>query len=131
MSCSNCFSGCTEIVSDKCVKYTGADIAALGITQGDTLASVEEALATYLANVLTGVGITITISPSDYCTLVSQYLPITPTVTALDVFTALVKSACNIQGQIDGVNTTLTALNADYTISCLTGVTNSSDTISF
>ena len=42
MSCSNCFNGCAEITSDKCVKYTGADIPALGISYGDTLLHVEE-----------------------------------------------------------------------------------------
>ena len=37
MSCSNCFNGCTEIISDQCVRYTGFNIPALGISNGDTL----------------------------------------------------------------------------------------------
>lgn len=31
MSCTNCFNGCTEITSDKCVRYTGTNIPELGI----------------------------------------------------------------------------------------------------
>jgi len=48
MSCKDCFNGCAETVSDQCVKYTGIDIPALGIENGDSLASVESALVTYL-----------------------------------------------------------------------------------
>jgi hypothetical protein len=48
MSCTNCFNGCSEITSDKCVKYTGADIPALGIQNGDTLEFVEQTLAQFL-----------------------------------------------------------------------------------
>ena len=54
MACNNCFNGCAEIVSDKCVRYTGADIPTLGISKGDTLASVEAALATFIQNIITG-----------------------------------------------------------------------------
>lgn len=39
-NCSNCYNGCTEIVSDKCVKYTGVDIPELGIVKGDPLSAV-------------------------------------------------------------------------------------------
>lgn len=127
-NCSNCYGGCTEIVSDKCVMYTGVDVPVLGVVKGDSLSYVEQALITFLTSTLNGSGITIEIDAADYCELVSQYLQECSTVTALDLFKALVKAACNIQGQIDTINTTLTTLNADYDASCLSGVTNSSDT---
>lgn len=127
-NCSNCYNGCTEIVSDKCVKYTGVDVPALGILKGDSLSYVEQALITFLTATLNGSGITITLDDEDYCTLVSQYLLECSTVTALDLFKALVKAACNLQGQIDTINATLTTLNADYDVECLSGVSNSSDT---
>ena len=47
-NCSNCYNGCTEIVSDRCVKYTGINIPALGIQNGDTLSAVEESITTYI-----------------------------------------------------------------------------------
>jgi len=40
MSCQNCFNGCVEITSDKCVRYKGEDFPILGISTGDTLLSV-------------------------------------------------------------------------------------------
>lgn len=127
-NCSNCYNGCTEIVSDKCVKYTGVDVPALGILKGDSLSYVEQALITFLTATLNGSGITITLDDEDYCNLVSQYLLECSTVTALDLFKALVKAACDLQGQIDTINATLTTLNADYDVDCLSGVIDSSDT---
>ena len=40
MSCSNCppdacYNGCVNVISDDCVRYTGADIPALGIQTND------------------------------------------------------------------------------------------------
>lgn len=128
MACSNCYNGCTDIVSDKCIQYTGVDVPILDIKKGDSLSYVEQALIEFLTDTLDGTGITITIDNALYCTLVSQYLQECSTVTALDLFKALVQAACNLQGQIDTINTTLNTLNADYDVECLSGVTNSSDT---
>jgi microcystin-dependent protein len=128
MACSNCYNGCAEIVSDQCVKYTGVDVPVLGILKGDSLSYVEQALITFLTATLDGTGIAISIDEDLYCEVVSQYLQECSTMTALDLFKALVQAACNIQEQIDTVNDTLDALNADYDVDCLDGVTDSSDT---
>jgi microcystin-dependent protein len=55
--------------------------------------------------------------------------------TVVEIVQALVKAACDLQGQINATNTAVDAveaqlatLNADYTVGCLTGVTSSSDT---
>lgn len=127
-NCSNCYSGCSEIVSDQCVKYTGIDVPILGVLKGDSLSYVEQALITFLTSTLNGSGITIEMDEDFYCELISQYLQECSTVTALDLFKALVQAACNIQEQIDEINETLTTLNANYDIECLEGVTDSSDT---
>lgn len=127
-NCSNCYNGCSEIVSDKCVKYTGVDVPVLGIQKGDSLSFVEQALITFLTSTLNGSGITLDIDDDLYCELVSQYLQECETVTALDLFKALIQAACNLQTQIDTINETLTELNSDYDIECLEGVTDSSDT---
>ena len=139
-NCTNCFNGCTEIISDRCVKYTGIDIPELGIQTGDTLSSVEQSLTTYLVSVLDGSGVKIDLSDIDICALVQSYLPVCSTCTDIsivDISKALIQAACDLQEQIDAIIVTLTTLNADYVIPvgpaptftpCLTGVTASSDT---
>jgi len=132
-NCSNCFNGCTEIVSDRCVRYTGINVPALGIQTGDTLSHVEESIVNFLVPVLNGVGIKPEIPIENFCTLVSQYLPTCTTCTGFtlnDVLIAIIHAACNLQEQVDAIDITLATLNADYTLpaGCLTGVTASSDT---
>jgi microcystin-dependent protein len=128
MSCSNCFNECAEIVSDRCVRYTGIPIPALGINTGDTLASIDLAITTYLQSVMTGNGVIITVPSLVSCALVNGFLPGTPTVTSVQLFTALIRAACSLQTQVTAVAADIATLNADYSIGCLTGVTASSDT---
>lgn len=128
MSCSNCYNGCTEIVSDKCVRYTGVDVPVLKILTGDSLSYVEQALIEFLTAAIDGTGIIPIIDPTIICDLVKNNLPTCKDVSVNDLFTALIKSACSLQTQIAGINSTLDVLNGDYTIGCLTGVTSSSDT---
>lgn len=127
-NCSNCYNGCTEIVSDKCVKYTGVDVPVLGIQTGDSLSFVEQALITFLTSTLDGTGIKIDIDPNIICALVQDYLPTCGDLTAVDLFNALIKATCDLQEQIDAIVAELAILNGDYDIDCLTGVTSSSDT---
>jgi microcystin-dependent protein len=127
-NCSNCYNGCTEIVSDKCVKYTGVDVPVLGIQTGDSLSFVEQALITFLTSTLDGTGIKIDIDPDIICALVQEYLPTCGDLTAVDLFNALIKATCDLQEQIDAIVAELAILNGNYDIDCLTGVTSSSDT---
>jgi microcystin-dependent protein len=132
MACNNCYNGCVETTSDKCVRYTGLPSEALGIETNDSLFVVEEALINAVVSFLDGTGIDITIDPAAYCDLVVDYLPsckpICSPPTAVELFEALVKAACDLQAQVTVIDATLATLNADYTIECLTGVTASSDT---
>lgn len=114
-NCSNCYNGCVQIVSDQCVMYTGIDVPLLGIKKGDSLSYVEQAIITFLGSVLDGSGIKINLEEEDYCDLVSQYLLECQEVTALDLFRALVKAACDLQEQIN-------TIEADYTVECLDDV---------
>lgn len=127
-TCSNCYNGCTEIVSDRCVKYTGIDIPVLGIKTGDSLSFVEQALITFLTSTLDGTGVKIDLAPTVVCDLVQQYLPTCGDLTIVDISKALIQAACDLQEQVDAIVAELAVLNADYTIECLTGVTASSDT---
>jgi microcystin-dependent protein len=127
MACNNCYNGCAQIISDKCVKYTGVDIPSLGIENGDTLCTVEQALANYLVTALDGTGIIPTINVT-ICDLVDRYLPESGDISIVDIVSALIQAACNLQIQIDGIVEDIDTLNADYTIGCLEGVVASSDT---
>jgi len=42
--CNNCFNGCTQTTSDKCIKYTGIDFPELNISNGDKLSVVLESI---------------------------------------------------------------------------------------
>jgi microcystin-dependent protein len=127
-NCNNCFNGCTETISDQCIRYTGIDVPELGISNGDPLSVIEQALTTFLVSALNGSGIKIDLSSIDVCTLVQQYLPTCGEMSIADISKALIQASCNLQEQIDAIDATLDTLNADYTIGCLTGVTSSSDT---
>ena len=130
-NCTNCFNGCTEIVSDRCVRYTGIDIPELGILTGDTLSSVEQSITTYLVSVLDGSGVKIDLSSIDICLLVQSYLPVCSVCTDIsiaDIAKALIQAVCDLQEQVDAIVAELAILNGDYTIDCLDGVTSSSDT---
>ena len=128
MACSNCFNGCTEIISDQCVRYTGPDIPLLGIDNGDTLASVEASLVSFISNLYDGSGLVPTIAPETLCELISQYLPPSGTISLNNIISAIFQSICNLDTQVSGIKDELDALNADYTTGCLEGVTPSSNT---
>jgi microcystin-dependent protein len=127
-NCSNCYNGCTEIISDRCIKYTGIDVPVLGIQTGDSLSFVEQALVTFLVSTLDGTGIKIDLGDLDVCALVQKYLPTCGDLSIVDISKALIQAACDLQEQVDAIVAELAILNADYTIGCLEGVTASSDT---
>lgn len=126
--CNDCYTGCTQITSDQCVKYTGDDISSLDITSGDSLATVEQKIVEYLLSVMDGTGI-VPVVPAEYlCTVVSQYMP-AGDATLVEVLTAIVRAACDLQTDIDAVETSVSTIEANYSIgACLTGVTASSGT---
>jgi len=132
MSCSTCppeacFNGCVDITADACVRYTGNGSEALGISTGDSLLTVENILIEKVVSFLDGTGIDITINPSYYCELVSQYLP-EGTPNLVEVLSALVRAACDLKTQIDAIEVTLAEINAPYDTDCLSGVDETSTT---
>jgi microcystin-dependent protein len=131
MSCTNCFNGCAETISDQCVKYTGVDVPGLGITNGDTLLSIEETIFNYIQSFILGEEIFPTLNPSILCTIINNNLPVCSGCTGIslnDILTAIIKSVCDLETEVASINSELDILNADYTIGCLTGVTASSNT---
>lgn len=128
MSCSNCYNGCTEIVSDKCVKYTGVDVPVLGIKNGDSLSYVEQSLIGFITSVLNGEGIVLDINFNVICEIVDKYLVDCETLNLPNVINALLRAVCEVNQKVTQVQNDIAVLNANYTIDCLTGVTSSTDT---
>jgi microcystin-dependent protein len=102
------------------------DVPVLGISNGDSLSFVEQALIEFLTSTVDGSGIKISLPDDIYCTLVRQYLPTCGDITALALFEALIKAACDLQAQITATNTIVTNINGGYATGCLSGVNSSS-----
>jgi microcystin-dependent protein len=120
-NCSNCFNGCTEIVSDKCVRYTGIDVPVLGIQTGDSLSFVEQALITFLTSTLDGTGIKIDLNQETLCAFVEDYLPTCGDITLVDVLNALVEAVCFLKDEVLALEAKFAELEQGYTIDCLEG----------
>lgn len=119
MSCSNCYNGCSEITSDKCVKYTGTDVPLLGIKNGDSLSYIEQTLIGFLASTLDGSGIKPDMTKFDFCELVTAGLPTCGDVTILDIEQALSTAICTVNDLIDQLTSTVDTINSGYSVGCL------------
>ena len=131
MSCTNCFNGCAEITSDQCVKYTGIDVPALGIKNGDTLATVENAIISFIEPFLDGSGIKPSIDTDIICNLVKQYLPACTECNGFnlnDVLSAIIKATCDLQIQINDIVADIATIEANYSVACLEEVTANAGT---
>jgi len=127
MGCTNCFNGCTETTSDKCVKYTGNDVPALNITKGDSLMSVEDNIILKILSMIIGEGIIPEVDAQDICAEVMANLPDLSIATLNDYITAIIKAVCANVTSIDDINTILSALNSDYTLDCITSFVDPED----
>jgi microcystin-dependent protein len=131
MSCTNCYNGCAEIVSDQCVKYTGVDVPLLGIQHGDTLATVENAIISFVTPFLDGSGIKPIIDPDIICDVVRQYIPTCVECNGFnlnDILTAIIKAVCDLQIQINDVVADVATIEADYEVGCIEEVSASAGT---
>jgi len=127
MPCQNCFNGCVEITSDKCVRYTGEDFPILGISTGDTLLSVEEKILNFLLSISTGGTIFPVISQENVCNLIQDNLPAVGPYNLDDYLNTLIKVACSLDSRITILETQNP--NTPYELNCLfSATTDSSDT---
>ena len=121
-TCSNCYSACSEITSDKCVKYTGGDISSLGISNGDSVNYVISTINNALVSALNGTGINYDLNPTVLCELVSSKLKDCDNVTVIEITNALSASICELDARLTPVETYTASLEATYTVGCLPGV---------
>lgn len=121
MVCSNCYSGCTQITSDKCVKYTGLPNTVLGIKNGDSLNYTTAAIMGFLTTALDGTGIKYEIAAEDMCTISSKHIEDCTDVTVIAITTALSKAICEIDGYVTTLQSFQASLESDYVIpTCIT-----------
>ena len=127
MSCQNCYNGCTDIVPDKCTKYTGNNVPELGIENGDSLFSVQQSIFSFLLSVIDGTPIKPEINEEYICGKISQYLR-EQELTLPNIINAILQVACDLQTQITAVENKADGINAAYTLNCISGVTNNTNT---
>ena len=123
MACnSNCFINCDSVTSDQCVQYTGADVPALGICQGDQLSTVEVVILKELQGALEGTGIepqNVTLENCQW--LADQFVGETdPNLSNL--LQLIVDSSCSLKSMIDTINNTLALQSANFNTLCLQGL---------
>ena len=125
-NCSNCYNGCTEITSDKCVKYTGVDVPILGIKNGDSLSYVEQALITFLGSTLDGTGIQPVIPASDICPVVQANLDECNPLSLNNYLVGIIKTICDLKTEVDALESG--APSTPYNVDCVSGVSDNTST---
>ena len=127
MSCQNCYNGCADIISDKCTKYTGNNVPELGIENGDSLFSVQQSIFSFLLSVINGTPIKPEINQDYICEKISQYLG-EQELTLPNIINAILQTACDLQTQVTNVKNSVDTINTAYTLSCVSGVTDNTNT---
>lgn len=126
--CSNCYSNCAEIQSDKCVKYTGVDIAVLGIQNGDSMNYVTAAIAGFLTSTLDATGIKYELEAENMCALIEAELVDCTDITQRAISNALASVICAIDTRVVTLEAFKTSLDSGYTPGCVPGITGASGT---
>lgn len=128
MSCAGCFSGCTEVSSTDCEKYTGPSIPELGIDSGDSLTVVITKITEKIVSIISGEGILPEIEANVICKIVKDNLPSSGSITLNHYITALIKTACSLDERINAINQSVQQIDKAYDVCCLTGVNSDSKT---
>ena len=127
MSCQNCYNGCTDIISDKCTKYTGNNVPELGIENGDSLFSVQQSIFSFLLSIIDGTSIKPEINQEFICEKISQYLG-EQELTLHNIINTILQVACDLQTQVTNVKSSVDTINTAYTLNCVSGVTDNTNT---
>lgn len=118
MPCTDCFRNCDIIPPDRCVEYTGPNIACLDICTGDTLYQVEAAIAEKLCAAINGTGIDLS-DVEVTCEFLTDILG-DDDQTLVNLMTMLITASCTLRELIQALDD---QINAPYSfnIECLTG----------
>lgn len=111
MACNDCFNGCTQTVSDQCIKYTGNNIAHWDVEKGDPLSEVISKLKAYLDDIASGDNILPDIETP------CADIPV-GAGTLNDILDSITNLVCELKESIDEIN--------DYTFTNVNCVTDTS-----
>jgi microcystin-dependent protein len=103
----------------------------LGIQNGDTLATVENAIISFVTPFLNGSGIKPLIDLDIICDVVRQYIPTCVECNGFnlnDILTAIIKAVCDLQIQINNIVADIAIIEADYEVGCIEEVSASAGT---
>jgi len=126
MPCTDCFRNCDIIPPDRCVEYTGPDIACLGICTGDTLYQFEAAVAEKLCAAIDGTGIDLS-DVNITCSFLTDILG-TNDPTLVGLMNMLVEATCTLKELVDAINAQISATYV-FDTECLTGTLTTRDDI--
>lgn len=118
-NCQDCFRNCDVVTSDRCVEYTGADIACLGICKGDTLYEFEVAIAEQVCALLIGHNIDLS-EVTLPCTFLTS-IQGTADKNLINILNTLATATCSLKTLIDEINAQLD-ITFSYNTACLTGL---------
>jgi len=117
MSCSDCFTNCTDIHPDKCIKYTGEDVDELGIVNNTSLLVVEQQIIEHLLSALNGTGVTFDMGT--VCDVIQQYLPTPQQISLKDIIGALIQAVCEMNTRLEATEDVIENLTQAYSTGCL------------
>jgi len=120
--CSNCYTGCAETTSDKCVRYTGIDIEILGIQNGDSLNYVTSTIVGFLTSTLDGSGIKYELDAENLCSIVSNELIDCTDINVVNITNALSKAICTLDTLVTTNINDITTINGPYTPGCVPSI---------
>lgn len=110
-SCGNSYDRCPDVLSGKCVSYQGAPIPCLKLCTGDSISYVQEQVALKLCELVGLTDMSNVVIPSCLITAWS-----TNDYTILNLIQTLLNNSCNLQSQIDNINTELSTFDPMITV---------------
>lgn len=115
--CNNCYNNCLGSISpDGCIQYTGPDVPELGICQGDTLYSVEQAILVKLVSLLSGSNLsfpTLAITCPSLTSLINSSMGLSTILQAYaDAICSLNSTVTTLGGQVNP--------SSSFNVGCLT-----------
>lgn len=115
--CSDTLKRCPDVQSSDCIKYVGDSNECLDFCKGQSVSEVIEQIGTETCTIKTNTDVS-TIDLNDYCDdLRDFYISKSyESKTVVNFIDFLLSFDCNLQGQIDAINNSLTNFQSTVTI---------------
>jgi microcystin-dependent protein len=122
MACIDCFNGCVDITTDKCVKFTGTNVPFLNIKKGDTLLMIELSIIDKLLSLSTGIGVIPNIDFEFFCeklNVIKNSIKEECPYNLKDFLEIILLSICDLFTAVKSIDDFLITLESDYEVRCL------------